>query len=390
MENIPCEFDLVPVWRSLVDLIFQVTKRNMARVNKAWYALASPFLYEHIILGRNRALHPLLDGMNRSSKATDREFNRPIGWWTQRLDVSMRDNPSRNPQVEMNALAGILTHLPNLRILTFSITGHRYRQTLPSNVLHSLICRDTLKIVHWYTPNFPSFSSFSAFLKEHPHLESVNMNEIMNSSIPRIRFDSLNTVHVHGTGFIAGETPALTSHIWALDLPAVRYATYDVEFSGNDELMVRSFFAAVGPQLQVIQLNQLSRTETMEAELNLEVTYDEILQNCHALQQVNLLFHSWGMLCELVPVFPKTVRTLVIHVLRAQLRRSNVWLLFNIYLRDLKEKNPDLKSIQLYSEMNIRVLQKHPSTLELGLRYVETIGLSILDNNGNIIKHKNP
>ncbi|KJA18294.1 hypothetical protein HYPSUDRAFT_205536 [Hypholoma sublateritium FD-334 SS-4] len=362
-----------------------VTKRNIARVNKAWYALVSPFLYEHIILGRSRALKPLLHGMNRSANATDGQINRPIGWWTQRLDVSMRDNPNRNPQVEMDALAGILAHLPNLRILTFSITGHRYRQTLPSNVLHSLVCRDTLKIVHWHTPHFPSISSFSAFLKEYPHLESVNVNEIMNSSIPQIHLNSLNTVHVHGVGFIAGETPTLTSHIWALDLPAVRYATYEVEFSGNDELLVQGFFSAVGPQLKVIQLNQLGRGEAMEVELNLDVTYEEILQHCHALQQVNVLFNSWDTLWLFYPKFPTTVQTLVIRILRGQLSRSDMGLLFNLYFENVKAKNPDLKKVQLYSEMNIRVLQKHPSFQTCLLR-MKNIGLSFLDSQGNIME----
>ena len=238
MENSPREFHAVPFRRPPLDLVSQITKRNVARVNKAWYALASPFLYEHIILGRSKVLQPLLEGMNRSAKTAHGELSRPIGWWTQRLDVNMRDKPNRNPQIEMNALAGILTHLPNLRILTFSITGHRYRETLPSNVLHSLVCRDTLRIVHWYTPHFPSIESLSALLEDHLHLESVNANEIMNTSIPQIQLNSLNTIHVRWPGFITMETPAFISYVWALDLPAVRYATYNLEFSVNNDLLV--------------------------------------------------------------------------------------------------------------------------------------------------------
>ncbi len=92
MESISREFRTVTVQRPLLDLILQVTKRNIARVNKTWYALVSPFLYEHIILGRSKALQPLLDGMKRSTETIDGEPSRPISRWTQRLDVSMREH----------------------------------------------------------------------------------------------------------------------------------------------------------------------------------------------------------------------------------------------------------------------------------------------------------
>ncbi len=325
--------------------------------------------------------------MKRSARATDGELSQPIGWWTQRLDVNMRDNPSKNPQVEMNALAGILTHLPNLRILTFSITGHRYRETLPANVLYSLICRDTLRIVHWYTPHFPSISSLSSFLKEHPHLESVNANEIMNTSIPQIQLTSLNTVHVHGTGFIEGETSALTSHIWTLNLPAVRYATYDLEFSGNNHLLVHGFFAAVGPKLRTIQLNHLGNAAHVEVRLNLAVTYVQILRNCHSLQQINLLFNSWRIIWLCFPTFPSTVHAVAFRILRGQVTTRELRFFF-FYLLQLKYTNPSIKTIQLCSETNIRAMEKHRFPLQTCLLVMQESSISILDHQGNPMKSK--
>ena len=359
------------------------------RVNKAWYALASPFLYEHIILGRSKVLQPLLEGMNRSAKTAHGELSRPIGWWTQRLDVNMRDKPNRNPQIEMNALAGILTHLPNLRILTFSITGHRYRETLPSNVLHSLICRDTLRIVHWYTPHFPSIESLSALLEDHLHLESVNANEIMNTSIPQIQLNSLNTVHVRWPGFITMETPAFISYVWALDLPAVRYATYNLEFSVNNDLLVRGFFAAIGPRLQIIQLVQRGNADYTKVRLHLDATYVKILQNCHSLQQINLLFDSWEILWLCLPQLPTGVHTLVFCTLREEVTGDEILSLLR-HLLELKSRNPGLKTIQLYSEINIRALQKYSFTFRSGLLKLNSNGLSVLDNEGTLMSLEYP
>lgn len=164
--------------------------------------------------------------------------------------------------------------------------------------------------------------------------------------------------------------------------------TYEVEFSSNDELLIQGFFAAVDPQLKIIQLNQLSCAEAMEVKLNLDVTYEEILQNCHTLQQVNLLFTvtSWDMLWAITPAFPKTVEILVIRILRGQLTRGHVYMLFDAYFLGLKAGNPDLKTIQFYSEMNIRVLQRHPMIFRSGLLNMKMIGISILDNKGNIME----
>ena len=347
-------------------------------MNKTWYALVLPFLYEHIILGRSKALQPLLDGMNRSAETIDGEPSRPIGKWTQRLDVSMRDRPNSDSQVEMDALASILAHFSNLRILTFSITGHGYEQRLPPNVLLSLKCRNSLKIVHWYTPYLPSMSALSAFLEEHPHLESTNTNKIINPSISRIRLNSLKIIHVPGIAFNTGESHAPMSDIWTLDLPAIRYATFGLSFIGYNALLSTSFFSNIGPQLQVIQIYPPSSDH--------KEIYQGILTKCHALQQVHLVFETWETLCELTPTFAPTVHTLAFRILRDQLSEKKVYSLFNNYFCDLKSQNPNLQTVQLYSEMNVRVLQKHPNAWDYGLWYMKKLGLSLLDNKGDILK----
>jgi hypothetical protein len=72
----------------------KATNRYLVCVCKAWYSLASPFLFEYIFLGRGRVLASLRDGMLRSEHAVElQELESPhaIGWRIQRLDVHMRD-----------------------------------------------------------------------------------------------------------------------------------------------------------------------------------------------------------------------------------------------------------------------------------------------------------
>lgn len=364
-----------------------MTRRNVLRVNKTWYDLAAPLLYEYILLGSGSAVHALSVGMERSSaQVSDDDSARPIGWWTRRLDVNMRDRPSGNPQLVMNALARILSCLPNLRILTFSITGHRYRPTLPSNVLQALVCHQTLRVVHWYTDHFPSISSLSAFIRDYPRLQSANANEIMNSQMPHIHLDSLEIVHVHGTGFLDGEASTMTSHIWALELPSVRHAIYDIDFSGNDDLLVHNFFSAVGRQLLTILLYYLPSDNDMEPEFNLQTTFEQLYEHCNALEQVNLLLHSWSMLGLQSHSLPAKVCKIVVRIIKGQLSRSAAYELFTITLRDLKTLNPHLKAIQFYSSSNIQNLRRHPFALSAGLSLLGRLGLSILDDEGNILK----
>ncbi len=199
----------------------------------------------------------------------------------------------------------------------------------------------------------------------------------MSPSISRIRLDSLKTVHIHEIIFASGESRALMSDIWTLDLPAVRYATFGMDFVRHNALLNTGFFSTIGPQLEVVQIYPPSDHEEL---------YKDILTNCHALQQVHLVFDSWATLWVFTPTFPKTVHTLVFRILRGQLSEKKVYSLFNDYFLDLKCENRNIQTVQLHSEMNVRVLQRHPYALDYGLWYMKKLRLSLLDNKGEILE----
>ncbi len=167
------------------------------------------------------------------------------------------------------------------------------------------------------------------------------------------------------------------SDIWTLDLPALRYATFGLGFIDYNALLSTSFFSTIGPRLQVIQICPPSSNE--------EELYQGILTNCRALKQVHLVFDSWETLCDHTPTFAPTVHTLVLHILRGQLRERKVHSLFNNYFYNLKARNPNLQTVQLYSEVNVRVLKKRPKAWDYGLWFTKVLKLSLLDNKGDIL-----
>ncbi|KAF9481754.1 hypothetical protein BDN70DRAFT_991646 [Pholiota conissans] len=359
-----------------------VTRRSLVLVSKAWYILASPFLYEYILLGRGKAVLPLLLGMQRSKEAVGGDTVCPIGWWTKRLDVNLRDSTDK-PRADIDALGNIMTHLPNLRVLTFSITGHRYQRTLSPKVLWSVSCRDTLKFVHFYTTCLPSAEAWTVFLQNHPNLESLNLNEISKAGRHPLtmQFDSLKVVHIHALYPIEFVPKEYLRNVWDYDLPSVRTATYELEFSNNDDLPIERIFTKHGPKLTTLQLTQIYQITDMELEAAMQVTFSSIFAHCDALEQINLIVHSWSMLTLDVPRFPPKVATLVIRVIKGQISKKATVHLFDIFIY-IKRRNPGLKTIRFASGINVRGLQTHSVALEEGLWIMRDAGVVIEDHYG--------
>ena len=112
----------------------------------------------------------------------------------------MRDRTD-NPELIMDILADILRRLPNLRVLTFSITGHGYDDSLDylfENVLQATdACSDTLRLLNWYGRVEISFNSWASILENHPELEAIDASVVLSLLVNlHIVFDSLKSIYV--------------------------------------------------------------------------------------------------------------------------------------------------------------------------------------------------
>ncbi|KAF7975018.1 hypothetical protein HWV62_10641 [Athelia sp. TMB] len=99
-----------------------VTKRNLVRLSKAWYAMAAPYLYETIIIGRQRTLISLCITLMHSENKGENPSSgsHPLGWYTKRLDFAARDSGD----MFLNSLAEAIRYLPNLTMFNFNPHGY--------------------------------------------------------------------------------------------------------------------------------------------------------------------------------------------------------------------------------------------------------------------------
>ena len=190
--------------------------------------------------------------MLRSEHAVElQELESPsaIGRRIQRLDVHMRDRTD-DPELIMDILADLLRRLPNLRVLTFAITGHGYEDSrnlyhfLPENVLQATnACRDTLRLLNWYGVVKPSSNTWASFLENHPRLEAINapvlLTQLENSHIV---LDSLKSIYIHC------HTNPNEDMLWNIDLPSIHHAIYDITSralnSSHDHFLYKNWVKA--------------------------------------------------------------------------------------------------------------------------------------------------
>ncbi|KAF9460324.1 hypothetical protein BDZ94DRAFT_1299972 [Collybia nuda] len=168
-------------WKLLRESL--ITKRYLVRVCKQWRSLATPFLYKSLYIGRGRALPSLSSTLNLSKENPRRHgTNYALGFWTQRIDVVMRDHigihgQDRDVSAELYLLSEIFRCLPNLTIINFGITATLYCEIhLPAVVLQSIA--DTsgscLRAIVWHvdTPA-PYKVDWRTFLLRTPNVKTV-------------------------------------------------------------------------------------------------------------------------------------------------------------------------------------------------------------------------
>lgn len=133
--------------------------------------LASPFLYENIVIGRGRYLLSICSAL----KASSRE-NRSLGHCTKRLDIALRDS-ARPAYEELSLIADIIRFLPNLEIVTFSVSSapYTYDDYSPHLALDALTstCAHSLRFIHWFRETLvPDADDLYALLRKAPNLRS--------------------------------------------------------------------------------------------------------------------------------------------------------------------------------------------------------------------------
>ncbi|KAI6009510.1 hypothetical protein F5J12DRAFT_891610 [Pisolithus orientalis] len=177
-----------------------VTKRYLVRVCRRWWHIAIRHLYRAIYIGRARCLSSLCATLQKYAigKGTVAGAE-PLGRWTQRLDVVIRDHLTRADTEADYYLADIIKCLPNIAIVSFAMTF------IPGNVLPTPLfgivdalrySASSIRILDWTTPAKPAVSELVELLKSLPRLHTFHCPYLSwgNEKFPTSILSSVNTL----------------------------------------------------------------------------------------------------------------------------------------------------------------------------------------------------
>ncbi|KIJ12546.1 hypothetical protein PAXINDRAFT_171091 [Paxillus involutus ATCC 200175] len=355
-----------------------VTKRCLVRVCKQWWYLATPHLYRSIYIGRARCLLSLCSTLMQSAAGKGTLVGtRPLGDCTERLDVAIRDH-AVDRSAEFDSLAGVITCLPNLAIISFAIASSYAGYEMPDSILDALQCSaSSLRVVDWSNIRLkPSAKRLSELLAACPQLRILNCPQLPWSKalIPR---DII---------------PAVTMlRLLALDPPAFLPAPHEDNAQGHNlgdipttlrELIIdthkdmdhwRDFLVHYGRRLLSIQLH----TPCIHLFMS--------MGTCNLLHGLAPTCVHFSCIAYRNLAFPP-VEYFGVRASRYQSPRCDFEGLFAL-LAELKTTTPSLRVVQLTDPHNVKCLLRSHSKLAVRAikRHLETPSFRIEDQDGNLL-----
>ncbi|KAG5640220.1 hypothetical protein DXG03_000525, partial [Asterophora parasitica] len=347
-----------------------VTKRYLVRVCKEWSVWASPYLYECIYLGRGRCLRPIRDALMKSHQqdvSSDEGYS--LGWWTRRLDIAMRDISTSEAErrEEINSICDIIHCLPNLSIVTFSVTAPPFHHNFQSEPFPSSILRvlgdpngPSLQAIIWQCGCFtPDPNDWLALLTKATNIVTLRCPDFPEGAqLPELR---------HLEVLYPRKEPLPTAVF-----PSLRHLIADVSPSNRWYPLLKIH----GEKLQVIQLSFKYHSTIMPV-------LSMISTSCPSLARLDLSVTNWELVgcqvegCELV--LPPTVQILGLQNTAKQSSDQGYRSLF-LGLA-LMTFTSSLDYVQLIDSGNVKDLcQKHSKALMRGLLMLEAKGLHLRDH----------
>ncbi|KAI6111165.1 hypothetical protein F5141DRAFT_1274587 [Pisolithus sp. B1] len=176
-----------------------VTKRYLVRVCRQWWHIAIRHLYRAIYIGRARSLTSLCNTLEKyaAGKGTIAGAE-PLGQWTQRLDIAIRDNPVRlDMDSSVQYCANLITCLPNLAIFSIRMLFVVAPAPLPA-ILNALrYSASSFRVIDWTTvPMTPQPCEFVELVRSLPRLHTFHCAHLRwdSEKFPTSILSSLNTL----------------------------------------------------------------------------------------------------------------------------------------------------------------------------------------------------
>lgn len=352
-------------------LLVQVTKRYLVRVCKHWNSMATPYLYESLVLGRSKVLNKLCHALKVSDeRGSSSDHVRPFGWWTKRLDVVMRDMSSESIGDELDCLSELVQRLPNLTILTFCATAPQLLRVILPPALLQHLSRSNIQAISWRNNTLtPGTEDWYDFLVNSPQLRAIHFPDVITHCkwSPRLTLPSLRALLVRRQ-----------SDVLEAELPSLRQLTIDVAPSTPWDPLLQNH----GTNLETMQL--CFRFHSL-----ISPTLARLASSCPNLSRLDISVSSWELFgcgvddCNIT--IPPTVKTLGIQSMLKQSPKRFYKCLFR-GLQDMKI-SPPLKVVQLIDTGNAADLcLRHQRILAGGLEMLRGRGLELRDTAGFLIQ----
>ncbi|KZP13820.1 hypothetical protein FIBSPDRAFT_123227 [Athelia psychrophila] len=344
-----------------------VTKRYLVRVSKHWFAMATPYLYEAILIGRQRTLLSLCEHFQHFKAGDQISHNesRHLGWYTKRLDFAARDTGDFYP----DRLAEAIRYLPNLSIFnltprrengngaTFTCVARALAETCgPRLRLLNLsmedpgVMRDEWQQLLSSAPNLLALHRPDVLVKPPVHASAsylAKLKSLITPSTGYYEMTNLPPEHTHTSPF---------PNLQHVEIPSI--TNYNGPYGGDNQITVLRIY--------------VPGAAWYWAEI------ERYFANIHRLV---LFLEHWEDFPETFTV-PLSVTHLSLSCRRMQGRASTFERLFGIFAA-MHTNSANLRSVSLVSGRIRQYLRsRHPKTLALGMESIKECSFVLEDDEG--------
>jgi hypothetical protein len=313
--------------------------------------------------------------VNSQQKAEAAKNGHPLGWWTKRLDVAMRDQ-SRHGVLEFEFLIEVIRCLPNLAIITFSVATRQYEDhPIPTSVLQTLAetCGRSLQIVNWSRTSLgPHRGDWRSFLAAAPNLRAIRCPcalPTMEPARPLPVLPALNTLVLasgHCEEYYTDDInhfPSLREIIYLDFLPPLIPMTW--------EPLLRVY----GPNLTTITVHYDIDMIFLQGEMDL------LTALCPNLIRLDIAFRSW------ISFIPNLALPSVTHFgFRCWELQSPSWKYRRMFAALASLTASALKVVQLIDHRNVDDLcNRHAKVFSEGAALLKSRSFCLTDHEGRTL-----
>ncbi|KAH7890145.1 hypothetical protein F5I97DRAFT_1924662 [Phlebopus sp. FC_14] len=354
-----------------------VTKRCLVRVCKQWWHLASPYLYRSVYIGRTRCLSSLCSMLTRSAAGQGiMTGQKPLGFWTQRLDVAIRDHGT-DFFAEIATLADVINCLPSLAVVSFSSSSSAYDiSKMPATILTALRCSAATLRVLDLSPLFsPSPEELSELLRDCSHLRILNCHHFVWS--PGVPLGAI-IPNVTTLGLYGIQIPSASTVIAPQNGPIslrelILFMTYQ-EDQWSD------FMRHNGSCLTALHLYGFGIRGPHHAMEYLRL----VEETCSNLRRITLSLARFSVLRYDIHLPP--IKYLGLRAENYLTPKSELQHLFSL-LESLKTTAPSIRVVQLTDRHNVNcLLRSHPQVAVRGLKKLAGCTFRLEDHDGNLLE----